>query len=163
VTPDHWRQLEELYQAARELPVSQQSALLERANPELRAAVASILAQEGARQEPGSFIERPAWEGMETLLKTGTFITVGQQLGPYQIEQKIGHGGMGEVFRATYTRLHRTVAIKTSQVQFTERFQREARVIAALNHPHIAALYDVGTSPSGLAYLVRHRRKRREE
>jgi serine/threonine protein kinase len=155
--------LEELYQAARELPVSQQSALLERANPELRAAVASILAQEGARQEPGSFIERPAWEGMETLLKTGTFITVGQQLGPYQIEQKIGHGGMGEVFRATYTRLHRTVAIKTSQVQFTERFQREARVIAALNHPHIAALYDVGTSPSGLAYLVRHRRKRREE
>ena len=61
---------------------------------------------------------------------------------------------MGDVFRATDTRLHRTVAIKTSLVQFSERFQREARVIAALNHPHIAALYDIGASPSGLGYLV---------
>lgn len=61
---------------------------------------------------------------------------------------------MGEVFRATDTRLQRTVAIKTSLVQFTERFQREARAIAALNHPHIATLYDVGSSPEGLGYLV---------
>ena len=154
MTSERWRQLEELYQAARDLPASQQSALLGRADPELRATVASILAQEGARQEGGTFIERPAWEGLESLLKTETFVTVGEQLGPYQIEQKIGQGGMGEVFRATDTRLHRSVAIKTSLVQFSERFQREARVIAALNHPHIAALYDVGTSPSGLGYLV---------
>ena len=154
MTSERWRQLEELYQAARDLPASQQSALLESADPELRATVASILAQEGARQEGGTFIERPAWEGLESLLKTETFVAVGEQLGPYQIEQKIGQGGMGEVFRATDTRLHRTVAIKTSLVQFTERFQREARVIAALNHPHIAALYDVGASPSGLGYLV---------
>ena len=146
--------MEDLYQAARELPASQQSALLERADPELRAAVASILGQEGVRQEGGTFIERPAWERLESLLKMDTFVTVGQVLGPYQIEEKIGRGGMGEVFRATDTRLHRTVAIKTSLVQFSERFQREARVIAALNHPHIAALYDVGTSPSGLGYLV---------
>jgi serine/threonine protein kinase len=61
---------------------------------------------------------------------------------------------MGEVFRATDTRLQRTVAIKTSLVQFTERFEREARAIAALNHPHIATLYDVGSSPEGLGYLV---------
>jgi Tol biopolymer transport system component len=154
VTSERWRQLEELYQAARDLPASQQSALLERADPELRAAVASILAQEGARQEDGTFLERPAWEGLRSLLKTETFVTVGEQLGPYRIEQKIGQGGMGEVFRATDTRLNRSVAIKTSLVQFSERFQREARVIAALNHPHIAALYDVGTSPSGLDYLV---------
>ena len=154
MTSERWRQLEELYQAARDLPASQQSALLERADPELRSTVASILAQEGARREGGTFLERPAWEGLESLLKTETFVTVGEQLGPYQIEQKIGQGGMGEVFRATDTRLHRTVAIKTTLVQFSERFQREARVIAALNHPHIAALYDVGASPSGFGYLV---------
>jgi serine/threonine protein kinase len=140
VTPERWRQLEERYQAARDLPASQQSALLGRADPELRAAVALILAQEGTAQAGGTFIERPAWEGLESLLKTETLVTAGRQLGPYQIEQKIGQGGMGEVFRATDTRLHRRVAIKTSLVQFTGRFQREARVIAALNHPHILQL-----------------------
>ena len=71
-------------------------------------------------------------------------------MGPYRIEERIGRGGMGEVFRATDTRLQRTVAIKTSLVEFTERFQREARAIAALNHPHIATLYDVGSSPRAL-------------
>jgi hypothetical protein len=64
VTSERWRQLEELYQAARDLSASQQSALLESADPELRAAVASILAQEGARQEGGTFLERAAWEGL---------------------------------------------------------------------------------------------------
>ena len=108
MTPERWRQLEELYQAARDLPASQQSALLRRADPELRAAVALILAQEGTAQGGGTFIERPAWEGLESLLKTETFVTVGEQLGPYQIEQKICQGGMGEVFRATDTRLYRT-------------------------------------------------------
>jgi serine/threonine protein kinase len=61
---------------------------------------------------------------------------------------------MGEVFRATDTRLQRTVAIKTCLVQFSERFQREARAIAALNHPNIATLYDVGSGPDGVGYLV---------
>jgi Tol biopolymer transport system component/tRNA A-37 threonylcarbamoyl transferase component Bud32 len=88
------------------------------------------------------------------LLKTKSQIVIGSQLGPYLIEEQIGRGGMGEVFKATDTRLQRTVAIKTSLVQFTERFQREARAIAALNHPHIATLYDLGSSPEGLAYLV---------
>ena len=89
--------MEELYHAARDLPASEQSALLERADPELRATVAALLAQEAARREGGTFLERPAWEGLESLLKTQTFVAVGQQLGPYQIEQKIGQGGMGEV------------------------------------------------------------------
>ncbi len=134
--------------------------MLERAEPELRAAVAAILAQESTqetsdtRREGNAFLDRPAWEGRQSLLETKTLIGVGQQLGPYRIDQKIGQGGMGEVFRATDTRLHRTVAIKTSLVHFTERFEREARVVAALNHPHIAALYDVGASPSGFGYLV---------
>ena len=68
----------------------------------------------------------------------------GTKLGPYEILAPIGAGGMGEVFKARDTRLDRIVAIKVSAAQFTERFDREARAIAALNHPHICALYDVG-------------------
>jgi len=73
----------------------------------------------------------------------------GTRLGPYEIVLPVGAGGMGEVYRARDTRLDRTVAIKVSRDQFTERFQREAHAIAALNHPNICQLYDVGPN-----YLV---------
>src|SRR5580698_3933925 len=150
-----WREIEELYQTARGLPQAEQHRLLEHADAELRAVVAGILIQEQTPPKPASFLDRPAWEDVQTLLdEAESPVTVGAQLGPYRIEEQIGRGGMGEVFRATDTRLHRTVAIKTSLVHFTERFQREARAIAALNHPHIATLYDVGSSPEGLGYLV---------
>ena len=78
----------------------------------------------------------------------------GTRLGPYEILAPVGAGGMGEVYRATDTRLGRTVAIKTLTGEHSDRFEREARAIAALNHPHICALYDVGTLPSGAGYLV---------
>ena len=74
----------------------------------------------------------------------------GTRLGPYEIVAPLGAGGMGEVYRARDTRLDRTVAIKvlSSQLaadpQFRERFDREARAISALDHPHICSLYDVG-------------------
>jgi serine/threonine protein kinase len=61
---------------------------------------------------------------------------VGERLGPYEIIALIGKGGMGEVYRARDSRLNRDVAIKTSAAQFTERFEREARAVAALNHPN---------------------------
>src|ERR1039458_5534222 len=66
------------------------------------------------------------------------------RLGPYEILAPLGAGGMGEVFRARDTRLDRTVAIKICTGRFTERFEREARAISSLNHPHICALYDIG-------------------
>jgi serine/threonine protein kinase len=66
------------------------------------------------------------------------------RLGPYEIIAPLGAGGMGEVFRARDTRLDRTVAIKICTGRFTERFEREARAISSLNHPHICALYDIG-------------------
>src|SRR6185369_10440517 len=75
-------------------------------------------------------------------------------LGPYEILEPIGAGGMGEVYKARDTRLGRTVAIKTLHQEHGDRFEREARAIAALNHPNICALYDVGTLPSGTGYLV---------
>jgi serine/threonine-protein kinase len=69
---------------------------------------------------------------------------VGTKLGSYEILAPIGAGGMGEVYRARDTRLNREVAVKVSVEQFSERFEREARAIAALNHPNICHLYDVG-------------------
>ena len=72
----------------------------------------------------------------------------GDRIGPYEILYRIGQGGMGEVFRAHDTRLDRDVAIKFSAERFSERFEREARAIAALNHPTICPLYDVGRTTS---------------
>lgn len=86
-------------------------------------------------------------------------ISAGTRLGPYQIESAIGFGGMGEVYRARDTRLDRIVAIKvlSSSLSVTPelkaRFEREARAISALNHPHICHLYDVG-SENGTEFLV---------
>ena len=71
-------------------------------------------------------------------------MTRGTKLGPYEIVAPLGKGGMGEVWKARDTRLGRDVAIKISSEKFSERFEREARAIAALNHPNICHLYDVG-------------------
>src|SRR5215831_6106014 len=68
----------------------------------------------------------------------------GERLGPYEILTPIGAGGMSEVYKARDTRLDRIVAIKVSKEAFSERFEREARTVAALNHPNICQLYDVG-------------------
>ena len=68
----------------------------------------------------------------------------GTLLGPYEILAMIGAGGMGEVYRARDTRLDRTVAIKIVRGEFTERFEREAKAISALNHRQICTLYDIG-------------------
>jgi serine/threonine protein kinase len=76
-------------------------------------------------------------------------LSPGEHLGPYEILSPIGSGGMGSVYKARDTRLDRLVAIKISKEQFSERFEREARAVAALNHPRICTLFDVG-----LNYLV---------
>ncbi len=76
-------------------------------------------------------------------------LRAGTRLGPYEIIAPIGAGGMGEVYKARDTRLERVVAIKVSQDRFSERFEREARAVAALNHPNVCQLYDVGPN-----YLV---------
>jgi Tol biopolymer transport system component len=86
-------------------------------------------------------------------------LTSGTKLGPYEIQSPLGAGGMGEVYRARDTRLERTVAIKvlpshlSSDPDLKHRFEREARTISSLNHPHICHLYDVG-SQDGTDYLV---------
>src|ERR1044072_567179 len=76
-------------------------------------------------------------------------LSAGTKLGPYEILSKIGAGGMGEVYKARDSRLDRIVALKVSKSEFGERFEREARAVASLNHPNICTLHDVGPN-----YLV---------
>ena len=86
-------------------------------------------------------------------------LTSGSKLGPYEIQSSLGAGGMGEVYRAHDSRLDRNVAIKVlstnivSNPDLRQRFEREARAIAALNHPHICTLHDVGHE-DGIDFLV---------
>ena len=80
-------------------------------------------------------------------------LSAGDKIGPYEILEPIGSGGMGEVWKARDTRLNRLVAIKTSHSNFSERFEREARASAALNHPHICSLYDVGPDYLVMEYV----------
>jgi len=80
-------------------------------------------------------------------------LNIGDNLGPYEILAPIGEGGMGEVWKARDTRLDRIVAIKCSKSAFTERFEREARAVASLNHPNICQLYDVGPNYLVMEYI----------
>jgi serine/threonine protein kinase len=82
-------------------------------------------------------------------LEKRTVLTPGESLGPYQIVGLLGSGGMGQVYKAFDARLRRAVAIKVADEQFTECFNREVRAVAALNHPNICTLHDVGPN-----YLV---------
>jgi Tol biopolymer transport system component/tRNA A-37 threonylcarbamoyl transferase component Bud32 len=83
-------------------------------------------------------------------------ITGGTKLGPYEIEERLGAGGMGEVWKARDPRLDRTVAIKMAAEKFSDHFSREARAVAALNHPHICTLYDVGPNYLVMEYVEGH-------
>ena len=142
MTPDRLQQIEELYHSVREASSGERAALLEQADPELRREVESLL----ARQNDRLILDRSAQFPDDPTL---TVVNAGARLGPYQMESKLGEGGMGEVFRAVDTRLGRAVAVKTTQERFSSRFEREARAIASLNHPNICTLYDVGPN-----YLV---------
>jgi serine/threonine protein kinase len=81
-------------------------------------------------------------------------LSAGDKLGPYEIRSLIGAGGMGEVYRAHDPRLGREVAIKVSAQQFSDRFEREARAIAALNHSHICQVYDTGPNYLVMEFIV---------
>ncbi len=133
MSPDRWRQVEHLYHSALEREEGARDAFLAQAcrgDEELRREVRSLLEQ----PENGP-LDQPA------------------QLGPYRIEGLIGAGGMGTVYRARDTRLNRLVAVKVCAARFGDLFEREARAISALNHPHICTLYDVGPNYLVMEYI----------
>lgn len=139
---DRWRQIEYLYRSALEHGAS----VLMDADPDVRREVEAMLAQGSGAVPDQTATDRQHESGAPRL-------TPGSQLGPYRIEGLLGKGGMGQVFRARDPRLGRSVAIKISQQRFAERFEREAKAIAALNHPHICTLYDVGSDYLVMEYI----------
>ena len=163
MTPERWKKIEQLCNAALEREAGQRGAFLLQAcggDDELRREVESLLAQE---KPADRFLESSdAEHAVKQLGKgrgDGAEKLIGKRLGSYQIVSLVGAGGMGEVYRARDTRLDRTVAIKVlperlaERAELRERFEREARTIASLNHPHICTLYDVGRE-GGTDYLV---------
>jgi len=152
--------VERICLAALDLPANERAAFLSDAcqgDHGLRQDVESLLAHASPAEQ---FLEQPAVEGSDALAGLSG-LSLGQRLGPYQIIAKLGAGGMGEVYRARDTQLGREVAIKILPVVFAldperlARFEREARVLASLNHPHIAALYGIETTPAGAGHRVR--------
>jgi serine/threonine-protein kinase len=145
---ERWQQVEEIFHEALQRGPGEREEYLRQAcrdDSGLHREVASLLAnyRDGAESKP--WVANAAAQ----LVNSSTSLQPGQSLGPYRIESFMAAGGMGEVYRATDTRLHREVAIKVCAERFSERFAQEARVIASLNHPHICHLYDVGPN-----YLV---------
>jgi eukaryotic-like serine/threonine-protein kinase len=152
---DRWRDVSRIYGAVLTKAPDAREMFLRDAckdDPELRREVESLLKDHGSLMIDGSASQVTGALKVQTL-------TSGAQLGPHRIESVIGAGGMGQVYRATDTRLSRRVAIKVlpselaDDPQFQARFEREAKAIASLNHPHICTLYDVGRD-HGIEYLV---------
>lgn len=141
MNPDMRRQVELLYQGVAGQPADVQQELLASGDPEICREVKALLDRNVSMAAPLS--------GQTTLGRIDFIPDAGTQLGPYRVERQIGAGGMGLVFRAIDTRLNRAVAIKTATAGFDARFQREARAIAQLNHPHICTVHDIGPN-----YLV---------
>jgi serine/threonine protein kinase/Flp pilus assembly protein TadD len=145
---ERWRQVEALYHSAQKWRLGERSAFLAEAcggDEELRREVESLLAQDSS----SGILESPAWEAAPSLLSQpeNARLPPGTQIGPYKIEGTLGAGGMGEVYRARDTKLKRDVALKVLPEAFARdpermaRFQREAEVLASLNHPNIATIH----------------------
>ncbi len=158
--PERWQQIERLYHAALEREPDERAAFLGAAcanDEELHREVGSLVA---AADRIGSFMEPPADAiAAETLAGAPQLSVVGQTLGHYRIVSPLGRGGMGEVYLGEDTALGRKVALKVLPAQFTSdrerlrRFEQEARVVSALNHPNIITIHEIGRV-NGTHYLV---------
>jgi serine/threonine protein kinase len=148
-----WARVKSIFQSALERRPEERATYLDQAcaaDSGLRRDVDSML-RSHVNANAAGFAGQPAIENL-TVAQIGSppSLVIGQQLGHYRIEDRLGAGGMGEVYKARDTRLDRTVAIKVLRSDLgvdsdlRQRFEREARAVAALNHPHICTLYDVG-------------------
>jgi serine/threonine protein kinase/tetratricopeptide (TPR) repeat protein len=163
MNPERWQRVRGILESAMELHPGERAAYLDRecaGDPALRKDVDEFLSIEG-KVEPG-FLEMPAAEQVRRTSTTAvadTILAVGTKLGPYEVQALLGAGGMGEVYRARDSRLNRIVAIKIIPHSLSQdparlqRFEREARAIAVLQHPNICTLYDVGAQ-DGTQFLV---------
>jgi hypothetical protein len=159
VTPERWRQVNDLFHQVTELDNAAREELLTRTaltDAELVAEVRSLLA---AHKPEDGFLEQPAWAVAPTLAFDEPLARPGATVGPYKIIREIGRGGMGVVYEAEDTRLRRAVALKALPSEYTtdpvrrERLTREARAAAALTHPSIATIFALDEL-EGALYLV---------
>jgi serine/threonine protein kinase len=163
MTPERWRQVTELFHAARSRDAATRSGYLDDACAGDRALRDEVDAMLAAHHDPGSFGERTVSGSIDAVPRLET----GVMFGSYRIDRLIGKGGMGEVYRARDTQLGRDVALKILPTSFAAdperlgRFEREARLLAALNHPHIAAIYGIeradsssGSGPATVRALI---------
>lgn len=147
MTPERWQQIEKILQTALDLPSNERADFLDKAcaDDELRREVESLLAREDSAEH---FIETAAMKVVARGLAEADLS--GKKISHYQILKPIGEGGMGKVYLAADSKLNRNVAIKFLPEAFTadpervRRFQREAHAAAALNHPNIMTVYEVG-------------------
>jgi len=145
-----WKEITELYHAALELPENEREAFLDACeNEDLRREVSSLLANEG---KADSLLEASALDAATRTEARESSSLIGTQLKYYQIISELGKGGMGEVYQAKDLKLGRDVAIKVLPEELAQdsdrvaRFQREAKLLASLNHPNIAAIYGLEES-----------------
>ena len=164
--PERWRRVEELYHSALSLPEERRAAFLESSCQQdegMRNEVESLLAHQEMSE---GFIESPAIQIAAQIMAAEqeredveSEITE-KKISHYRVMEEVGAGGMGEVYRAHDPRLGRDVAIKVlprifaSDPERLRRFEQEARAAAALNHPGILAIYDVGTTEDKIPYVV---------
>src|SRR5918995_1104460 len=148
MTPERWDRVQELYHSARAWPEGKRAQRLAEACPDesLRREVQALLDQPVST---GGFVDFLGGPAPSHLHASGRATLTGSRLGSYQVLSLLGQGGMGEVYRAHDVKLGRDVAIKvlpdifTADAERLRRFDSEARVLAALNHPHIGAIYGV--------------------
>jgi serine/threonine protein kinase len=161
--PERWQQVRGILDRAIALPAGERAAYLAdtcAGDHDLRAEVESLL---DSHDDAGSvFLNRPAADLKSMLNDSGPRSNwIGRRIGVYQIELEIGHGGMGEVYRAIRAdgQFKKNVAIKMVRGGYDtaavlERFLHERQILASLDHPNIARLYDGGTTDDGIPYLV---------
>jgi eukaryotic-like serine/threonine-protein kinase len=160
MSPERWQQIQGVFDKARSCGPNERRAVLDEAcasDKELRAEVEWMLTHQG---EAENLMPAPALElaALSVAAETGTLL-VGSSLGPYEDLQLIGRGGMGEVYRARDPKLMREVALKVLPRAFASdpgrvsRFQREAHMLAALNHPNISVIHDLHED-RGLRFIV---------
>jgi eukaryotic-like serine/threonine-protein kinase len=160
MTPESLEQIEIIYNDVLALPPQERPAFLDRTcgdDPNLRAEIESLLLCD---QQGSTCLDKPAMHFVaESLASEGAGVLMGRMLGRYQLLSLVGRGGMGDVYCAVDTQLNRLVAVKILPTYLAEdparlqRFTQEARIIAALNHPRICVLHDVGHD-DGTHYLV---------
>ena len=159
MTPDRWSKVKEIFDAALSRAPSERTEFLADAcgdDESLRRQVTSLLS---SYEKDDSFIESPAFQANPNAFVKDQELAAGQAVGHYRIVSVLGKGGMGEVYLAEDTRLHRQVAIKvlsttsTGNAEANQRLLREAQAAAKLDHPNICAVYEVAEE-QGRAFIV---------